>query len=136
MRFKCDDKSTILLQKTKSVTRDDSKPVVNCNCLINIDHYCLYNDENTNEETVRTVLRTEQHYQYIAAEMLRHVILLFAVVYLTESLSIVNPGPQYPPTKGSIWPRPHQQTQTDSYYKLNPSTFVITVSLNIMYLHL
>nr|ABB76925.1 beta-N-acetylglucosaminidase 2 [Spodoptera frugiperda] len=58
--------------------------------------------------------------------MLRHVILLFAVVYLTESLSIVNPGPQYPPTKGSIWPRPHQQTQTDSYYKLNPSTFVIT----------
>ncbi|KAJ8720344.1 hypothetical protein PYW07_012387 [Mythimna separata] len=41
-------------------------------------------------------------------------------------MSIVNPGPAFPPTKGEVWPKPQQQTKERTYFKLSPSVFKFT----------
>ncbi|CAH0686312.1 unnamed protein product [Spodoptera exigua] len=59
--------------------------------------------------------------------MLR-LILIFNVlcIFFVASLNIVNPGPQYPPTKGEVWPKPQQQIKQQTYFKLSPSVFKFT----------
>ncbi|KAJ8731629.1 hypothetical protein PYW07_004793 [Mythimna separata] len=59
--------------------------------------------------------------------MLRHILIFNAFcVFFAASFSIVKPGPKYPPTKGAIWPRPREQTKSDSYFKFIPDSFTIT----------
>ncbi|CAH0585925.1 unnamed protein product [Chrysodeixis includens] len=59
---------------------------------------------------------------YNLPAMLRHVIIVNALcVLFVTSFTIIKPGPQYPPTKGEVWPKPHQQTKEDAYYKYSTS---------------
>ncbi|XP_022826941.1 beta-hexosaminidase subunit beta-like [Spodoptera litura] len=59
--------------------------------------------------------------------MLR-LILIFNIVciFFVASLTISKPGPQYPPTKGEVWPKPQQQIKEQTYFKLSPSVFKFT----------
>ncbi|KAJ0176837.1 hypothetical protein K1T71_008016 [Dendrolimus kikuchii] len=43
-------------------------------------------------------------------------------------MTIVEPGPQYPPTKGAVWPKPQQQITEDTYFIYNPADFNIKVT--------
>ncbi|CAK1584912.1 unnamed protein product [Parnassius mnemosyne] len=43
-------------------------------------------------------------------------------------MSIVNPGPKYPPTKGEVWPKPQHETTENTYFTLNPSNFKVKVT--------
>lgn len=54
--------------------------------------------------------------------MLRHLILFIALCVISvASFTVIKPGPQYPPTKGKVWPKPQQQTEEDAYYKYSTS---------------
>ncbi|XP_075977690.1 beta-hexosaminidase subunit beta-like [Anticarsia gemmatalis] len=60
--------------------------------------------------------------------MLRHLIFFNAicVIFVASMTFVVNPGPKYPPTKGEVWPRPHQQEKHTKYFNLVPSVFKFT----------
>ncbi|KPJ10417.1 Beta-hexosaminidase subunit alpha [Papilio machaon] len=45
-------------------------------------------------------------------------------------MSIVNPGPKYPPTKGEVWPKPQHETTELTYYTFDPSNFKVKVTNN------
>ncbi|CAH2042715.1 unnamed protein product, partial [Iphiclides podalirius] len=43
-------------------------------------------------------------------------------------MSIVNPGPKYPPTRGEVWPKPQNETILKTYYTFNPSNFKVKIT--------
>ncbi|KAL1501006.1 hypothetical protein ABEB36_006412 [Hypothenemus hampei] len=56
------------------------------------------------------------------------VFLLFVVSVWTNIESyIVNPGPQYIPTQGSIWPKPASVSTSNYFYSINPKNFNFVV---------
>ncbi|CAH0585924.1 unnamed protein product [Chrysodeixis includens] len=60
--------------------------------------------------------------------MLRRIVIFNAFcVFFAASLSIVEPGPAFPATKGEVWPKPQQETKEWNYYKLTPGVFTFTV---------
>ncbi|KPI94536.1 Beta-hexosaminidase subunit alpha [Papilio xuthus] len=45
-------------------------------------------------------------------------------------MSIVNPGPKYPPSKGEVWPKPQNEITELTYYTFDPSNFKVKVTNN------
>ncbi|XP_068620741.1 beta-hexosaminidase subunit beta-like [Battus philenor] len=56
------------------------------------------------------------------------IFLLLCVINKINCMTIVNPGPKYPPTKGEVWPKPQYESTEDIYYVFNPSNFKIKVT--------
>ncbi|CAH4029034.1 unnamed protein product [Pieris brassicae] len=54
-------------------------------------------------------------------------LLLFVYIGLGSGMSIVNPGPKFPPTKGHVWPKPQEETKENKYFLFNPSHFKVKV---------
>ncbi|VVC99098.1 unnamed protein product [Leptidea sinapis] len=56
--------------------------------------------------------------------------LLLVFIFITSGLcmSIVNPGPRFPPTKGEVWPKPQEEIKDTAFYKFNPSHFSVKVT--------
>lgn len=58
--------------------------------------------------------------------------LAFFVINIS-CMTIVNPGPKYPPTRGEVWPKPQNETILKTYYTFNPSSFKVKVSAVISF---
>ncbi|CAK1553097.1 unnamed protein product [Leptosia nina] len=53
------------------------------------------------------------------------LLLSFTCIALGVGMSIVNPGPKFPPTKGEVWPKPQEETKEAAYLTFNPSHFTV-----------
>ncbi|XP_045502091.1 beta-hexosaminidase subunit beta-like [Colias croceus] len=53
--------------------------------------------------------------------------LFFACLGIGAGMSVVNPGPKFPPTKGEVWPKPQEEAKEIKYYSFNPSHFSVKV---------
>lgn len=59
--------------------------------------------------------------------ILRCIIIVIFGVTSRNGFNIVNVGPEYPPTKGEVWPKPQQEYKENTFYIFDSSRFKIKV---------
>lgn len=44
-----------------------------------------------------------------------------------SGMSVVNPGPKFPPSKGEVWPKPQEESKEMKYFNFSPMHFAVKV---------
>ncbi|XP_013137439.1 PREDICTED: beta-hexosaminidase subunit beta-like [Papilio polytes] len=63
-------------------------------------------------------------------KMYRFLTIFLLTSVNAHSISIVNPGPKYPPTKGEVWPKPRKEFTELTYLTFDPLNFKVTETKN------